>query len=120
MKGKSSALLTARREWSFRVDSFKIRANEPRTMSSGLLGEIGDKATDGRTLMELHGKMASRPVAVDLPHLLEQLGVRFSGQGIVQQFDAIARRLLEYIQGPPGMYQGGAHAARVTRKNVLR
>ena len=44
--------------------------------------EIGDKATDGRTLMDLYGQMASKPVAVDLPRLWEQLGVRLSGQEI--------------------------------------
>jgi hypothetical protein len=44
--------------------------------------EIGDKATDGRTLMELYGEMASKPVSVDLPQLWEQLGVRAKGQDI--------------------------------------
>jgi hypothetical protein len=44
--------------------------------------EIGDKATDGSTLAELYGKMASRAVAVDLPNLWEQLGIHGSGQGI--------------------------------------
>jgi len=44
--------------------------------------EIGDKAADGRTLIELYGQMASKPVAVDLPHLWEQLGVHPNGQGI--------------------------------------
>jgi len=44
--------------------------------------EIGDKAADGRTLIELYGQMASKPAAVDLPHLWEQLGVRPNGQGI--------------------------------------
>src|SRR5216684_2534434 len=43
---------------------------------------IGDKAADGRTLIELYGQMASKPAAVDLPHLWEQLGVRLNGQGI--------------------------------------
>ena len=44
--------------------------------------EIGDKATDGSTLTELYGKMATEAVAVDLIRLWEQLGVRRSGQGI--------------------------------------
>jgi len=43
--------------------------------------EIGDKATEGKTLMDLYAKMASKPVAVDLPHLWEQLGIRSGGQG---------------------------------------
>jgi hypothetical protein len=37
--------------------------------------EIGDKATDGKTLMELYEKMRSAPVIVDLPDLWKQLGV---------------------------------------------
>ena len=41
---------------------------------------IGDKATDGGTLMELYGRMASSPVTVDLPHLWAQLGVVSRGQ----------------------------------------
>jgi hypothetical protein len=44
--------------------------------------EIGDRATDGKTLMELYGKMASQPFMVDLPDLWEKLGVRRSGQQI--------------------------------------
>jgi hypothetical protein len=44
---------------------------------------IGDKATDGGTLMELYGRMASRPVTVDLPHMWTQLGVVSTGQGVV-------------------------------------
>jgi hypothetical protein len=45
--------------------------------------EIGDQATDGTTLMELYGKMALQPVAVDLTRLWAQLGVRRSGHEIV-------------------------------------
>jgi hypothetical protein len=37
--------------------------------------EIGDKATDGKTLMDLYEKMRSAPVMVDLPDLWKQLGV---------------------------------------------
>jgi hypothetical protein len=37
--------------------------------------EIGDKATDGSTLMELYKQMRSAPVMVDLPDLWKQLGV---------------------------------------------
>jgi len=44
--------------------------------------EIGDKATDGGTLMELYGQMASKPVVVDLSRLWSQLGVRANGQGV--------------------------------------
>jgi hypothetical protein len=44
--------------------------------------KIGDKATDGSTLMELYDQMASKPVAVDLPHLWAQLGVRASARGV--------------------------------------
>jgi hypothetical protein len=44
--------------------------------------EIGDKATDGRTLMELYGQMSSKPVTVDLAQLWAQLGVRSNGEGV--------------------------------------
>jgi hypothetical protein len=44
--------------------------------------EIGDKATDGSTLMELYDQMAFKPVTVDLPHLWAQLGARANGQGV--------------------------------------
>jgi len=37
--------------------------------------ETGDKATDGKTLMELYAKMRAQPVMVDLPDLWKQLGV---------------------------------------------
>jgi hypothetical protein len=37
--------------------------------------ETGDKATDGKTLMELYRKMRAEPVVVDLPDLWKQLGV---------------------------------------------
>ena len=37
--------------------------------------ETGDKAADGRTLMELYRKMRAHPVMVDLPDLWKQLGV---------------------------------------------
>jgi hypothetical protein len=40
---------------------------------------IGDPATHGRSLTELYGKMASRPFAVDLNYLWEQLGVGENG-----------------------------------------
>ena len=52
--------------------------------------EIGDKATDGRTLMKLYDQMASRPVSVDLPRLWAQLGVRVNGRGVA--FDDKAPR----------------------------
>jgi len=44
---------------------------------------IGDKATDGGTLMELYGRMASGPVTVDLPQMWAQLGVVSTGQTVV-------------------------------------
>jgi hypothetical protein len=50
--------------------------------------EIGDRATDGGTLTELYGKMALQPLAMDLTHLWEQLGVRRSGQEIVLDDEA--------------------------------
>jgi hypothetical protein len=37
--------------------------------------EIGDKATGGKTLMELYRKMRAAPVMVDLPDLWKRLGV---------------------------------------------
>lgn len=37
--------------------------------------EIGDRATDGKTLIELYGKQRATPVMVDLPALWKQLGV---------------------------------------------
>jgi hypothetical protein len=43
---------------------------------------IGDEATEGRTLTELYGKMASQPFAVDLNYLWEQLGVRDDSPGV--------------------------------------
>lgn len=45
--------------------------------------EIGDRATDGGTLAELYDRMASKPFAVDLTNLWEQLGGRRNGQQIV-------------------------------------
>jgi len=44
--------------------------------------EMGDKVTDGRTLITLYGQMSSKPVEVDLGHLWAQLGVRSDGQGV--------------------------------------
>jgi hypothetical protein len=44
---------------------------------------IGDEATEGRTLTELYGKMASQPFAVDLNHLWKQLGDRDHSPGSV-------------------------------------
>jgi predicted metalloprotease with PDZ domain len=37
--------------------------------------ETGDKATDGKVLMELYGKMGAHPMTVDLPDLWKQLGI---------------------------------------------
>ena len=44
---------------------------------------IGDKATDGGTLMELYGRMAPGPVTVDLPQMWTQLRVVSTGQRVV-------------------------------------
>jgi hypothetical protein len=41
--------------------------------------EIGDRATDGKTLTELYEKMRSTPVPVDLPALWKQLGIELRG-----------------------------------------
>jgi hypothetical protein len=45
--------------------------------------EIGDQATDGKTLMELYEKMRAKPVMVDLPDLWRQLGVERREGGVV-------------------------------------
>jgi hypothetical protein len=45
--------------------------------------ETGDKAADGKTLMELYRKMAGQPVKVDLPDLWKQLGVARKDGGVV-------------------------------------
>jgi hypothetical protein len=37
--------------------------------------EIGDQATDGKTLSKLYADMRAKPVMVDLPDLWKQLGV---------------------------------------------
>src|SRR5580698_7269848 len=44
--------------------------------------EVGDAATQGKTLMELYGQMASRPVTVDLSDLWKQLGVVRGDRGV--------------------------------------
>jgi hypothetical protein len=44
---------------------------------------IGDEATEGRTLTELYGKMASQPFAMDLNYLGGQLGVSDNSPGVV-------------------------------------
>jgi hypothetical protein len=44
--------------------------------------DIGDRATDGRTLAELYSKMAFQAVAINLDSLWEQLGVRRTGRRI--------------------------------------
>jgi hypothetical protein len=45
--------------------------------------EIGDKATDGKTLIELYKKMRAQPIMVDLPDLWKQLGVAREEDGRV-------------------------------------
>jgi hypothetical protein len=52
--------------------------------------EIGDTATDGKTLMELYEKMRSAPVMVDLPDLWKQLGVQRRDRTVV--LDDLHRR----------------------------
>ena len=44
--------------------------------------EVGDKATQGKTLMELYGRMASKPITVDLSYLWKQLGVVRGDRGV--------------------------------------
>jgi hypothetical protein len=65
--------------WAINRAGGTIEAEWP--LARGL--EIGDRATGGRTLMELYTKMAFQSVAIDLTHLWEQLGVRRSGRGVV-------------------------------------
>ncbi len=50
--------------------------------------EIGDQATDGKTLTELYNKMRATPVPVDLPALWKQLGIDRRGDAVT--FDAHA------------------------------
>lgn len=45
--------------------------------------EIGDKAADGKTLMELYRKMRAQPAMEDLPGLWKQLGVGREGGQVV-------------------------------------
>ena len=45
--------------------------------------DIGDKATDGKTLMELYEKMRATPVPVDLPALWKQLGIERRGEEVL-------------------------------------
>jgi hypothetical protein len=44
--------------------------------------EVGDKATQGKTLMELYGRMASKPATPDLSDLWKQLGVVRDNRGV--------------------------------------
>jgi hypothetical protein len=41
--------------------------------------DVGDKATDGKTLVDLYRKMGAQPMDVDLPDLWKQLGVGREG-----------------------------------------
>jgi hypothetical protein len=50
--------------------------------------EIGDKATDSKTLMDLWQKMGPKPMEVDLPDLWKQLGVIRTGSAVT--FDSSA------------------------------
>ena len=44
--------------------------------------EVGDKATNGKVLVELYSQMASKPVSVDLLDLWKQLGVVRGDHGV--------------------------------------
>jgi hypothetical protein len=44
--------------------------------------EVGDKATNGKVLVELYTQMASKPVSVDLLDLWTQLGVVRADRGV--------------------------------------
>src|SRR5271170_6073965 len=44
--------------------------------------EVGDEATEGKTLIELYGRMASKPVTPDLSDLWKQLGVVRDNRGV--------------------------------------
>jgi len=44
--------------------------------------EVGDKATNGKVLVELYSQMASKPVLVDLLDLWKQLGVVRADRGV--------------------------------------
>jgi hypothetical protein len=44
--------------------------------------EVGDKATNGKVLVELYSQMASKPVSVDLLDLWTQLGVVRADRGV--------------------------------------
>jgi hypothetical protein len=44
--------------------------------------EVGDKATNGKVLVELYSQMASKPVSVDLLDLWKQLGVDRGDHGV--------------------------------------
>ena len=50
--------------------------------------EVGDKATDGKTLQQLYEQNRDRPVMVDLADLWKQLGVRREGHGVAYDDDA--------------------------------
>ncbi len=54
--------------------------------------DVGDKATDGKTLKDLYEQMATKPVNVDLPGLWKQLGVsRQEGRVVFDRHAPLAR-----------------------------
>lgn len=62
---------------------------------------VGDKATDGKTLMELYGKMAGQAVMVDLPDLWKQLGVaRVEGKVVFDAHAPLAKAREAIMRGP--------------------
>ncbi|HTQ54990.1 MAG TPA: hypothetical protein VMI94_11055 [Bryobacteraceae bacterium] len=72
--------------------------------------EIGDKATGGKTLMDLYRKMGPQPMTVDLPGLWKQLGVRRENGRIVYDDRAPlagTRRAIMATRSQPGKATGG-------------
>jgi len=62
--------------------------------------EIGDKATGGKVLMDLYGKMAFAPAPVDLPALWKQLGVaRAQGKVVFDDHAPLAGARLAIMRG---------------------
>ncbi|MGO4879274.1 MAG: hypothetical protein ACLP59_00455 [Bryobacteraceae bacterium] len=62
--------------------------------------EIGDKATDGKTLMDLYRKMGAQPMPVDLPALWKQLGVaRDNGKLVFDDHAPLAAARLAIMRG---------------------
>jgi hypothetical protein len=72
--------------------------------------QIGDKATDGKTMMELYQKMRGQPVMVDLPDLWRQLGIRRENGHVVYDDSAplaATREAIMATRSPQGTATGG-------------